>query len=177
VAQQGGRSYGVETFDQTLRFFPTFVLRDHEHKLSYLDQILPAAVARIHAIELRDPQVPLYDSVTISQVPIEVSSHEVDRSVWGVATWVDVDRRADFLSVYVQGLSNGYRWEDTADAGREYLFKTLQLNYWRPGDALHEHQDEFRVGLPTFQEGPELEKALQLYGMDQRRDYAWVYRP
>lgn len=177
VAQNGGRSYGVEAYDQTLRFFPNFVLRDHEHQFSYLDRIMPAAVAKIHAIELRDPQVRLYDSVTISQVPIEVSTDEVDRSVWGVATWVGVDRRADFLSVYVQGLTNGYRWKDAPNADREYLFKTLQLNYWRPGDAVHEHQDEFRVGLPTFQEGPELEKALQLYGMDERREYTWVYRP
>jgi hypothetical protein len=177
VTQNGGRSFGVESYDQTLRFFPSFILRDHEHRLSYLDRILPAAVRRIHAIELRDPKVPLYDSVTISQVPIEVSTEQVDRSVWGVATWIGVDRRADFLSVFVQGLTNGYRWKDGPGGDREYLFKTLQLNYWRPGDAVHEHQGEFRVGLPTFQEGPELDRALKLYGTDERREYSWVYRP
>lgn len=177
VAQNGGRSYGVEQYDETLRFFPHFVMRDHEHQLSYLDRILPEAVAKIHSIEIRDPNVRLYDSVTISRVPIEVSTEEVDRSVWGVATWVGVDRRADFLSVYVQGLSNGYQWEDVPNGDRLRLYKTLQLNYWRPGDAVFEHEGEFRVGLPTFQEGPELEKALKLYGMDERREYAWVHRP
>ncbi len=177
VTKDGGRSYGVETFDKTLRFFPSFVLRDHEHDVTYLDRIVPGALEKIHAIEIRDPNVPLYDSVRISRVPIEVSTEEVDRSVWGVATWTNVERRADFLSIYVQGLTNGYRWIAEPGKPRKYLFKTLQLNYWRPGDAVHEHEGEFRVGMPVFQEGPELERALSLYQMDERNDYRWLYLP
>ena len=35
--------------------------------------------------------------------PIPLSTELVDRSVWGVATWEDVDPRVDFFSVFVQG--------------------------------------------------------------------------
>jgi hypothetical protein len=88
-----------------------------------------------------------------------------------------VDRRADFISIYVQGLTNAYRWQDSEQGNRQYYFKTLQLNFWRAGDDVYEHSEEFRVGLPTFPEGPELDRALKLYGVDQRTDYTWVFRP
>ncbi len=177
ITKDGGRSFELEQYEQPLRFFPRFILRDHEHDLNYLDRVIPEAVASIQRSELRDPRVPLYDTVSISDLSIPVSTTAVDHSTWGVATWTGVDRRADFISVYVQGLTNAYRWDDPPQGDRQYFFKTLQLNYWRAGDAVYEHSDEFRVGLPTFPAGPELDRALKLYGVQQRNDYTWVYRP
>lgn len=177
VSKDGGRSFELEQFDQPLRFFPRFVLRDHEHDLNYLDTVIPEAVPTIQRSELRDPRVPLYDSISISDLSIPVSTEAIEQSVWGVATWTNVDRRADFISIYVQGLTNAYRWQDSEQGNRQYYFKTLQLNFWRAGDDVYEHSEEFRVGLPTFPEGPELDRALKLYGVDQRTDYTWVFRP
>lgn len=177
VSKDGGRSFELERYDQPLRFFPRFVLRDHEHDLDYLDTVIPEAVPKIQRSELRDPRVPLYDTVSVSDLSIPVSTEAVDQSIWGVATWTNVDRRADFISVYVQGLTNAYRWDDPPQGNRRYYFKTLQLNFWRAGDEVHEHSEEFRVGLPTFPEGPELDRALKLYGVEQRSEYTWVYRP
>ncbi len=67
--------------------------------------------------------------------------------VWGVATWEHIDPRTDHFMVSVRGLTNAYRWEDTPQ-GRHITHKTLNLKFWRPGDALHEHEQEIRFGSP-----------------------------
>lgn len=166
----------------SLRFIPMFVLQCHEFDKSYADRVMPEVVQKIHSIEIRDPAVKLYDSVTITEVPLETSSDAVAREVWGVATWDNVERRTDFFSIFVQGLTNAYRWENApADkqgfaAGRKYFFKSLQLNFYRPGDAVHEQEDEFRFGLPLASGEPDL-AILKTYGVAEPVDYTWVYRP
>ena len=39
---------------------------------------------------------------------LKQSTPEEDNSVWGLATWEDVDPRVDFFSVYIKGLTNAY---------------------------------------------------------------------
>ena len=41
----------------------------------------------------------LLNSIEVSKQPIPVSADRIDRSVWGVATWVDVDPRIDFYNL------------------------------------------------------------------------------
>jgi hypothetical protein len=159
-----------------LRFFPSFYLRDHESGVEWHDQVIPEALARIHAVEIRDPKIPLYDAVRISSVEIPVSSEATDRSVWGVAMWEGVDRRADFISVFVQGLSNAYRWDPTAAESEQLIFKTLQVNFWRPGDPIDEHVGEFRRGLPSFTSDA-LQRVLRIYHLSEPHDFVWTYRP
>ncbi len=158
-----------------VRFVPQFVLESHEYGKSYLDRIIPAAVGPIRQRE--DPRRPLLTSVEMAQQMIQPSTDRRDRSVWGVATWLDVDPRIDFFSVFVQGLTNAYRWEDPPDAyafgdppgtGRRFLYKTLQLNFWRPGDQFQQHEDEIRFGTPAGKH--------EMYGVQEGVDYAWVYR-
>ena len=88
-------------------------------------------------------------------------------TLWGVATWEGIDPRIDRFSVYVNGLTNAYRWEDAPGAyepgdpigkGRTWVRKTLKLNFWRPGDEYYEHEKEFRYGIPG------------------EVDHQWVYR-
>ncbi len=160
---------------KTERFFPLFLLRAHEFDQVSPDRLVPGVMARIHAIEIKDPRVPLYDSVSITKVPIEPSSKTVDRGVWGVATWPDLDRRIDFFSVYIQGLSNAYRWEDGEDGQPRLTYKTLMLNFWRPGDAVFETEREFRYGLPSLQD--DRERILRVYGLAEPLDYQWIYLP
>lgn len=180
VAQKddfGHDAYSLQPAPQTLRFFPRFVLHSHEFDRSYVDRVIPAAVRKIHAIEIRDPTVRLHDSVSITEVSLETSTDAITRSAWGVATWEDVDPRIDFFSIDVQGLTNAYRWEETAEEGRELFFKTVQLNFWRPGDAVHEHEKEFRYGLPRFDSSQAGGDLLKMYGLTERKDFTWVYRP
>lgn len=167
--------YQVTRAPAAVRFVPHFVLESHEYDKSYLDRVIPAAIGPIQQRE--DPRRQLLTSVEMAQRMIEPSTDRRDRSVWGVATWLDVDPRIDFFSVFVQGLTNAYRWEDPAEAytfgdppgtGRRFAYKTLQLNFWRPGDTLQQHEDEIRFGTPADKH--------PMYGVREGVDYAWVYR-
>jgi hypothetical protein len=158
-------TYILEAADREVRFFPQFVLETHEYQKAYLDRIIPVAIQAIQRKE--DPRRKLLNSVEISSQPIPVSSELVDKSVWGVATWEDVEPRIDFFSVCVQGLTNAYKWVDPPGAfkqgdppgkGRELQAKTLHLNFWRPGDEFVEDKRIIRYGIPG------------------KVDYSWLYR-
>ena len=183
--------YGDVTYpDATLvdfksrRFFPHFVLEGYDvGGKAYLDQIVPAARPLIESRERINQ--PLYNSVEITRVPIPWSDEENDRGVWGFVTWTNVDPRIDFFSVFVQGLSNAYQFEnppgafqvgDPPGTGRIIRQKTLRLNFWRPGDSALEHEDEIRFGLPVELDPGEQAEALANYGLRERLDFDWVYR-
>jgi hypothetical protein len=182
----GRDSFTNQPVDHTIRFFPTFVLESHELNVAYLDSVMPKAIARIRRRE--DPNRTFYGSVSIASVPIEVSTPEDDRSVWGIATWTDVDPRTDFFSIYVRGLTNAYRWQDPEGAyqpgdppatGRRFSYKTLQLNFWRPGDAIDPDEREYRYGLPTEAQlppGKTEDELLKIYRLEERVDHRWIYR-
>lgn len=165
-----------------VRFLPQLVLESQDRQANgarvakaYLDRVIPAAVAAISQRET--PGHMLLNSVDISKQPIPVSEGRIDRSVWGVATWIDVDPRIDFFSIYVGGLTNAYRWTDSVASyrpgdppgkGRQFVHKTLQINFWRPGDELDPNEREFRYGPP-------LDKAA-LYDVPDGVAYRWLYR-
>jgi hypothetical protein len=165
-----------------IQFLPQFILESNDRTptgervtKAYLDRILPSAVAAISQRET--PGRRLLNNIEISEHPIPVSDGRIDRSVWGVATWTDIDPRIDFFSVLVGGLTNAYRWEDVPGAyragdppgkGREFVRKMLQLNFWRPGDELNQTEQELRYGVPPGK--------ADLYGVADGVAYRWVYR-
>ena len=162
---QADGTYKTTPVDHEVRFFPHFVLEAHEYKKAYLDRTIPVAVAAIR--EKEDPSRVLLSSVEMSAKPIAVSKGHVDHSVWGVATWEDLDPRIDYFSIYIQGLTNAYKWVDPAGAykagsppgtGRMLVHKTLMLNFWRPGDVHLEADRTIHYGIPG------------------KVDYAWLYR-
>lgn len=168
---------------RTRRFFPRFVLRSLEYDKEYLDRIIPAAQRAIQKRE--NPGAKLHNSVEITQVEIPLSDERADRSVWGVATWQDIDPRIDFFVVFVGGLTNAFQTEDPPGAykagdppgtGRVYRHKTLQLNFWRPGDPVLEHEREIRYGMPADPDPAAQQQIIERYGLKARLDYAWVYR-
>jgi len=140
--------------DQPVDFIPYFVLQSRDGKRFYPDRVIPAAVPLIQRRE--DGRRELADSATIAG-PIPPTDEGEDNGTWGVVTWTDIDPRTDFFSVYVNGLTNAYRWEDTPE-GRKFARKTLQLNFWRPGDEFDQHEKEIRLGAPG------------------EVDYRWLYR-
>jgi hypothetical protein len=157
-------TYAIKKVDAKVTFHPHFVLEAHEFDKAYLDRLIPVAIPVIQAKE--DPNRRLLNSEEMGEREIAVSTAKLDKSVWGVATWEDVDPRIDFFSVYIQGLTNAMRWEDAKDfkpgdppgKGRVVTQKTLMLNFWRPGE-----------------EYLESERIIQ-YGIPGKVDYAWVYR-
>ncbi len=157
-----------ETEREAIKFFPLFVLESHQLATpkAYVDHLIPVAVPEIQRRE--DPNRKLLNTVQMAQTTIPLSTDRIDRSVWGVVTWEDIDPRTDFFSIYVQGLTNAYRWEDNPDAigpdtppatGRKFVQRTLKLNFWRPGDEFAENEREIRYGVPG------------------ELDYEWVWRP
>lgn len=168
---------------QSRRFFPSFVLKSQEFNKSYLDRVIPAAMEPIRRREM--PPAPLHDSVQITSVDVPLSDGRIDQGVWGVVTWEDVDPRIDYLSVFVQGLTNAFQFEDVPGAytkgdppgtGRTFLTKTLQLNFWRPGDTKYENEKEIRFGIPVDPDMEEQDRLLRIFGVPERLDHLWVYR-
>ena len=105
--------------------------------------------------------------------------------MWGVVTWEDVDPRIDFFSVYIRGLTNAFEFVDPPGAyragqppgsGRLFTYKTLQLNFWRPGDSVLEHEGEIRYGVPVDTDPNAQAYVLDAFGLTERLDHLWIYR-
>jgi len=166
-------NFGAAQPTGTIRFFPHFVLESREQGKSYLDRVIPAAIPWIQLREMRGGK--LLNTVEISRVGIPVSNEVSGKGTWGVVTWEGVDPRTDYFSVFVQGLTNAFRLE--AAGGRSaHRMKTLQLNFWRPGDAVLEHEKEIRYGIPSVTDPLEQQSILDKYGIRVRVDHLWVYR-
>ena len=98
--------------------------------------MIPSAIDEIAEIE-KVPG-PLLNSIQMSNTKIPKEDAESGKGIWGVVVWEDIDPRTNFFSLYIQGLTNAYRYQDTAEdpqvgdqiaAGREIEPKTLQLNF------------------------------------------------
>lgn len=114
------------------------------------DSVDPAIVRQIRASE--DPGLPLLDTVQISQAEIPKVEAGSDVGVWGVAIFEDVNPNLDYVSVFVTGLTNAYRIKRSEDGSLGFKRKTLQLNFWRPGDDLEEEKDSIDFGIPLVDE-------------------------
>ncbi len=167
-----------------LRFFPHFVLESKEFDKAYLDRVIPAAMQPILDREFpaqsRSEGFVLHDSLTISAVDINF-----DEGAWGLVTWEDVDPRIDYFSVYVQGLTNAYKFTDapggfkagdSPGTGRTFVKKTLQLNFWRPGDTVEQKEEEINYGCRLESDPVEQQQIFKLYGIDKPLDHLWLYR-
>lgn len=135
-------------------FLPRFTLegwvipaeKSEYEEAIYRDFIDPSLVKMIQQRE--DSGRKLLSTVQMSQAEIPVIKDPASDGVWGVAVWKDVDPRIDYLSVYVSGLTNAYRIRKDSDGNIDLDKKTLQLNFWRPGDTVSESQDDVDYGIP-----------------------------
>jgi len=164
--QTADKKFEIRQEERPIRFIPEFLLearesvsRAGEIAKVYRDRVIPLAAAAISRRE--DPAVKFHNSVEMCR------SIRPGETVWGVATWENVNPRVDRFSVYVQGLTNAYRWQDRTGPrkpgekiidGHRISRKTLRLNFWRPGDEYEENEREIRYGIPG------------------ELDYEWVYR-
>jgi hypothetical protein len=136
--------------DKPVQFVPRFVLVSGDTKKVYPDRLIPVAIPEIRRRE--DPNRQLRSTIEMAgEIPPTPKGREA--TVWGVATWEDIDPATDYFSIYVQGLTNAYQWADPPGAykagdppatGRQFYPKTLVLNFWRPSDREHEHEEEIR---------------------------------
>jgi hypothetical protein len=165
---------GAETPSGSIRFFPYFVLESRELGLSYLDRVIPVAIPIIQQREMKGGK--LYSTVEITKQSIPVTAPDSDGGVWGVVTWEDIDPRIDYFSILVGGLTNAFRLVGNTPDPAAQQHKLLQLNFWRPGDAIDEHEGEIRYGIPSVEDPKEQEAICAKYNLVERLDYLWVYR-
>lgn len=177
ISSKTGAFEAVETKIGPVRFQPHLVLQGQDVGTNggkiyraYLDQPMPEAVPAIRRRET--PGRKLYTATTMPLTDLKPGEER-----WGVALWSEIDPEIDFFSVYVRGLTNAYEWTDPpgvytpGDApgkGREFVYKTLQLNFWRPGDRFLQHENEVRYGVAPGKAG--------LYGVEEGVAHRWVYR-
>ena len=114
-------------------------------KAVYSDEINPALAREIQQRE--DPRIPLFDAVQLSTASIRPVADGPNSGVWGVAIWTGVNPKIDFVSVFVEGFTNAYRIERNGDK-INLKRKNIQLNFWRPGDAVDEVADRIDFGIP-----------------------------
>ena len=76
------------------------------------DNVIPQAVPLIQARE--DATIPLLGAVNVMGMIPPSTKPDVDDSVFGVATWDKWDPKSDRFSIYVRGLSDGYKDGSTA---------------------------------------------------------------
>lgn len=158
---------------ESRRFFPLAYLKDHVSGSEYLDRIIPSAKQKI---ALREQiTAPLYNSVEITRQQIPLSNDPAAPGTWGVLTWVDVNPNVDYLSVYVSGLTNAFQQDGEGDDA-PYRRKQLQLNFFRPGDAMSQTEDVIRLGVPPFADEKEQQYVLDKYNVKEPVDYQWVFR-
>lgn len=122
-------------------------------KVSYREIINPAVMRAIRSQE--DPRMPLLDRVELSKVDIPKVKSSSDVGVWGVAIWGDVNPNIDYVSVYVSGLTDAQRMKRDSDDNISFVRKTLQMNYWRPGDSIEEDKDRIKFGIPLVDDPAE----------------------
>ena len=169
-----GKLYKLETVDKPVRFTPVFTLETHNllakekpgFSKAAVEQYIPVVLPAIRDREDRNRE--FLTSQEMSEREIRVGE-----TVWGVATWQDVDPNNVWFSVYIEGLTNAYKWNDDpakyaafrAGTGkapfREISTKVLKLNFWRPGDEFDVRETQVRNGVPELPGGPKLRPASE----------------
>lgn len=133
-------------------FLPRFFLEgsvmgnpdDGYQHVRYPDITSPMILRQIQ--RLHDPGLTLLDPLQMSQAEIPLAATDADGGVWGAAVFTNVDPRIDYVSLFVEGLTNAFRI--TGEPGESNLRKTLQLNFWRPGGIIAEDKDRITYGIP-----------------------------
>lgn len=128
-------------------FIPEFTLVSMDTKHVYQDKVMPVALAAIAQRE--DPNRKWENSANIVDLIPPTPERGPDVSTYGIATWEEVDPKTDYFRILVHGLSNGFKIVTDENGQRQTQRKTLQLNFWRPGDELFEKEEEILPG--TFQ--------------------------
>ncbi len=131
-------------------FVPQFTLVTDSGK-RYEDTVLPQAVRQIQNRE--DPSIQnLYGAVDIMGIVPVSDKQGVDDAVFGVAVWEGVDARADHLTVFVRGLSDGLKEDGSPEPGKPAIVrhKALQIDFIRRGDEHAQKEREIVPGEPPY---------------------------
>lgn len=129
-------------------FVPQFTLLTDTGK-RYEEAVLPKAVEIVKNRE--DPSIRLLGAVdVVGRIPPS-AKEGIDDAVFGVALWDGVDPRADRLSIYVRGLSDGWQDVTTPDGKQITKYKTLRIDLIRRGDDRNLNEKEITLAEPPYE--------------------------
>ena len=131
-------------------FVPQFTLVTDTGK-RYEDTVLPRAVDQIKLRE--DPTISkLHGAVDVMGMVPTSTRQGVEDAVFGVAIWDGVDPHADKLTIFVRGLSDGYRTDPGASEADKAVtrYKALKIDFIRRGDEHAPHEREIIPADPPY---------------------------
>lgn len=131
-------------------FVPEFVMVN-ELGQKFPDNVIPQAVPLIQARE--DATIPLLGAVNVMGIILPSTKPDVDDAVFGVATWDKWDPKSDRFSIYVRGLSDGYKEVPPPPEGGKptVKYKTLRIDFIRRGDEHNLSEKEIYLNDPPYE--------------------------
>ena len=162
---------GEPLTDKERFFLPRFSLegwvfspKDDDYKKVVFRDVINPTVARAIRVQ-EDPRMELLDGIQMSKAEIPKVKADSDIGLWGVAIFENVNPNIDFVSVFVKGLTNAHRIKRADDGSIGFVRKTLQLNFWRPGDNLEEEKDRVEFGIPLVDNPKEQVEITRRYNL------------
>ena len=130
-------------------FVPQFTILTDTGK-RFEESVIPNAVKIIKARE--DDAIPLLGAVDIAGTIPPSTKPDVDDAVYGVAVWEGLDPKADRMSIYVRGLSDGFKEIKPQDGGKTTVkYKTLRIDLIRRGDDRNLNEKEIELNDPAYE--------------------------
>jgi hypothetical protein len=129
-------------------FVPQFIMVNEQGQ-KFEDGVVPPAIPLIQARE--DKTIPLLGAVNIMGVIPPSTKRDIDDAVFGVAVWDRWDPKADRFSIYVRGLSDGYKEIPNQSGGKPAVkYKSLRIDFLRRGDEFNLNEREIQLGDPAY---------------------------
>jgi len=130
-------------------FIPEFTMVN-EMGQKFEENNIPQAIPLIQARE--DASIPLLGAINIMGTVPPSTKPDVDDAVFGVATWDKWDPKADRFSIYVRGLSDGYKDVPAPSGGKPTVkYKTLRIDFIRRGDERNLSEKEIYLNDPPYE--------------------------
>jgi hypothetical protein len=130
-------------------FVPQFIMVNEEGK-RFEDQVIPEAIPLIRARE--DQTIPVRGAVDIMGLIPPSTKEGVDDAVFGAAVWEKWDPKSDRFSIYVRGLSDGYKEMPDPKGGKPVVkYKTLRIDFIRRGDERNVNEKEIELADPAYE--------------------------
>jgi hypothetical protein len=128
---------------------PQFIMVNEDGQ-KFEDNVVPQAIPLIQTRE--DATIPVLGAVNIMGVIPPSTKSDVDDAVFGVATWEKWDPKSDRFSIYVRGLSDGYKETPNPSGGKPTVrYKTLRIDFIRRGDHLNLNEKEIQLSDPPYE--------------------------
>jgi hypothetical protein len=139
----------VNRTGQPRMFVPQFTMVNEEGK-KFEDQVIPEAIPLIQARE--DPTIPVLGAVSVMGIIPPSTKEGVDDAVFGAAAWDNWDPKSDRFSIYVRGLSDGYKEVPNPAGGKPIVkYKTLRIDFIRRGDERNISEKEIEFNDPAYE--------------------------